>query len=216
MDFRSAYRHVQQHRFAQSGVLGPLNIYSHGHWRLLLLFLRSFGASVHWACVDNKHWRSPCSAILLWKKAKLWLVGRRLQLAQQKFDDLLHSRRLPSTRGFTITVPQRCFIPAVKSALRLGVASQPSWDKMMRNYVVESIWIAVGKVRTFADKQNCAQLAQVFDWDEVRQWCGACHWRPACRNQLEGTYAIYARRWLVFGQAVFAWVVRCLSFAKSG
>ena len=168
MDFRSAYRHVQQHRFAQSGVLGPLNIYSPGHWRLLLLFLGSFGASVHWACVD-KHWRSPCSAILLWKKAKLWLVGRRLQLAQQKFDDLLHSRRLPSTRGFTITVPQRCFIPAVKSALRLGVASQPSWDKMMRNYVVESTRIAVGKVRTFADKQNCAQQAQVFDWDEVRQ-----------------------------------------------
>lgn len=168
MDFRSAYRHVQQHRFAQSGVLGPLNIYSPGHWRLLLLFVGSFGASVHWACVD-KHWRSPCSAILLWKKAKLWLVGRRLQLAQKKFDDLLHSRRLPSTRGFTITVPQRCFIPAVKSALRLGVASQPSWDKMMRNYVVESTRIAVGKVRTFADKQNCAQQAQVFDWDEVRQ-----------------------------------------------
>ena len=73
---------------------------------------------------------------------------------------------------------------------------------MMRNYVVESTRIAVGKVRTFADKQNCAQQAQVFDWDEVRQCsdsvrvgrCGACYWSPAGRNQLEGANAIYARR----------------------
>ena len=40
---------------------------------------------------------------------------------------------------------------------------------MMQNYVMESTRIALGKVHTFADKQNCAQHAQVFDWDEVRR-----------------------------------------------
>eukprot|EP00435_Cladocopium_sp_Y103_P037765 s963_g10.t1 len=167
MDFRSAYRHVQQQRFVQSGVCGPINIYSRTNWRLLLLFLATFGHRVHWACID-KHWGSACSAILLWKKAKVWLTGRRLRLAQQQVDDLLYSRRLPSTKGYTISVPQLCFIPAVKSAVRVGVSSQPLWDKVVQNYVLQSSRIVVGKVPTFADKQNCSREAQFFDWKEVR------------------------------------------------
>ena len=167
LDFRSAYRHVQQERFGRCGVLGPVNIYNPTNWRLLLLFLGTFGCSVDWASVDV-HWRSSCSAVLIWQRAKVWLTGRRLLLAQQKLDEVFTARRLPTTRGFTIVVPKRCLVPAVKAALQVGVASQPAWDCLLRNYVLESSRVVLGKEFTFADSQNCARKARKFDWSQVR------------------------------------------------
>ena len=47
LDFRSAYRHFQQTWLATSGAFGPLDIRSPHHWRLALLYLSTFGCSLH-------------------------------------------------------------------------------------------------------------------------------------------------------------------------
>ena len=148
LDFRSAYRHFQQTWLAKSGAFGPLDIRSPNHWRLALLYVSTFGCSLHWRSLD-KHWGSSCAALLLWKRAKAWLGQRRRSIFQQKVDSLLHSRRLPSTRGATITVPRPCFVPAVKKAIRTAVSQHPHWDPLLRQHVLQSTRIVLGKEITF-------------------------------------------------------------------
>lgn len=168
LDFRSAYRHFQQIWLASSGVFGPLDIRSPKHWRLALLYMSTFTCSLHWRSLD-KHWGSSCAALLLWKRAKMWLGQRRRAIFQQKVDSLLHSRRLPSTRGATIKVPRPCFVPAVKKAIRTAVSQHPHWDPLLRQHVLQSTRIVLGKEITFADKQNCGARSQDFDWGSLAQ-----------------------------------------------
>ena len=98
----------------------------------------------------------------------MWLGQRRRAIFQQKVDSLLHSRRLPSTRGATIKVPRPCFVPAVKKAIRTAVSQHPHWDPLLRQHVLQSTRIVLGKEITFADKQNCGARSQDFDWDLLR------------------------------------------------
>ena len=166
MNFKTAYRHLQQVRRAHNNLAGPLNVYCRTHWRLALLFLSTPGSKFCWATMD-KHWGSSCAALLLWKKAGLWLSYRRRLLVQQRIDFLLRERGLPTTHGVTVKVPSKAFIPAVRQAVDLAVRRHPGLDGFLQHYVRRQSRLVVGKQRCFSDLQNCSARAVDFQWSKV-------------------------------------------------
>ena len=166
MNFKTAYRHVQQVRRAQNNLAGPLNVYCRTHWRLALLCFSTPGSELCWATMD-KHWRSSCAALLLWKKAGFWLNYRRRLLVQQRIDFLLRERGLPTTQGVTVKVPNKAFIPAIRQAVDLAVQRHPGLDSFLQHYVRRQSRLVVGKQRCFSDLQNCSARAVDFQWSKV-------------------------------------------------
>ena len=157
---------LQQVRRAHNNLAGPLNVYCRTHWRLALLFLSTPGSKFCWATMD-KHWGSSCAALLLWKKAGLWLSYRRRLLVQQRIDFLLRERGLPTTHGVTVKVPSKAFIPAVRQAVDLAVRRHPGLDGFLQHYVRRQSRLVVGKQRCFSDLQNCSARAVDFQWSKV-------------------------------------------------
>ncbi|CAE7300227.1 unnamed protein product [Symbiodinium sp. CCMP2456] len=68
-NFRRGYAHYVQAWMASTGCIGPVNIYSRQKWKLLAMFLGTFGCEIDWALLD-KHWGAPCAMIELWSKLR--------------------------------------------------------------------------------------------------------------------------------------------------
>ena len=165
-NFHQAYAHVLQEWVAETGRFGPLNIYSRSKWKLLALYLGTFGYSIDWPLLD-KHWKVACAACALWKRMKPWLPYRRRLVAMKKVDDELFGRGLPSCRGKVLTVPRASLVRPTRSALAAAVGKHPSMDSGVRSWVLSKLSVVAGSAKKFSDMQNCSGLSRKFDWNTL-------------------------------------------------
>ena len=165
-NFRRGYAHYVQAWMASTGCIGPVNIYSRQKWKLLAMFLGTFGCEIDWALLD-KHWGAPCAMIELWSKLRRWLPYRKKLLAQQKLDMEFRRRGLPGTRGLAVKVPRSTLVRAVRRAVRKLINSRVDWDDRLKGWAHAQIRVVTGRAPRFCDAQNCSRLARRFDWSVV-------------------------------------------------
>ena len=144
---------------------GAPNLHSPRHWKLLALFLGTWGRDVDWQCLD-RHWGNSCAAVKVWQRLKSWLPYRRRLVAQQKIDSLLRNRCLPLTRGTTTQVPRQSLLRPVRLAISQTVHRRADWDESLKSWVLSKTSDCLGRSPKFADAQNCSQKSRQASLDE--------------------------------------------------